>query len=170
MESATRISAPSAVDPSTPGDGLILDPNSYAAPHLDPADEARLRATIEWFEARGKVALKDADRENRWYSDYLEMQASEGIFAKFLPPARDGGGDAERRWDTQRICQFSEVSAFYGLAHWYTWQVTILGLGPSSNPETRRRARRPRGSSRRARSSRSASPNAPTAPTSTRPT
>src|SRR4029453_8324582 len=58
---------------------------------------------------------------------------------------RDGGGDPERRWDTQRICQLSEVSAFYGLAYWYTWQVTILGLGPifqSENEEARARAAR----------------------------
>ncbi len=91
------------------------------------------------------MALKDADRENRWYSDYLEFQASEGIFARFLTPARDGGGDPERRWDTQRICQLSEVSAFYGLAYWYTWQVTILGLGPifqSENEAARAKAAR----------------------------
>jgi len=144
MESATSPNAPSA-DPAAPGDGLILDPNAYAAPHLEEGDEERLRATIEWFEDRGKVALKDADRDNEWYSDYLEFQASEGIFSRFLTPARDGGGDPERRWDTQRICQLSEVSAFYGLAYWYTWQVTILGLGPifqSENEEARARAAR----------------------------
>jgi len=145
MESATGSPAPSAADPAAPGDGLILDPNAYSAPHLEPGDEARMRATIEWFEQRGKVALKDADRENRWYSDYLEFQASEGIFSRFLTPARDAGGDPERRWDTQRICQLSEVSAFYGLAYWYTWQVTILGLGPifqSENEAARAKAAR----------------------------
>jgi len=145
MESAAQSTSVPLADPDSPGDGLILDPNDYAAPHLEPGDEARLRATIEWFENRGKVALKDADRENRWYSDYLEFQASEGIFSRFLTPARDGGGDPERRWDTQRICQFSEVSAFYGLAYWYTWQVTILGLGPifqSENEGARAKAAR----------------------------
>ena len=123
----------------------ILDPNAPGFDHLEPRDREAIEATIAWFEERGKVALKDADREHRWYSDYLAFQAQEGIFSRFLTPARDGGGDPERRWDTQRICAFNEVSAFYGLAYWYTWQVTILGLGPifmSENEAARARAAR----------------------------
>ena len=135
------------------------------------ADREAIEATIAWFEERGKVALKDADREHRWYSDYLDFQAREGIFSRFLTPARDGGGDPERRWDTQRISAFSEVSAFYGLAYWYTWQVTILGLGPIFQSDERGGAGAGgASSSTRARSSPSDSPSAPTAPTSTRPT
>ena len=124
---------------------MILDPNNPGFEHLADADRKAIEATIGWFEDRGKVALKDADREHRWYSDYLAFQAQEGIFSRFLTPARDGGGDPERRWDTQRICALSEVSAFYGLAYWYTWQVTILGLGPifqSDNEEARAKAAR----------------------------
>ena len=48
---------------------------------------------IDWFEARGKKTLKDHDREQTWYSDFLEMQADLGIFSSFLTPARDGDGD-----------------------------------------------------------------------------
>ena len=124
---------------------MILDPNAPSFEHLADADREAIEATIGWFEGRGKVALKDADREHRWYSDYLAFQAQEGIFSRFLTPARDGGGDPERRWDTQRISALSEVSAFYGLAYWYTWQVTILGLGPifqSANEAARQRAAR----------------------------
>ncbi len=145
METSVSSSAGEArpIAPGTPGDGLILDPANYSAPHLDVPDEERLRAMIEWFEQRGKKTLKDQDREHRWYSDYLEMQAEQGIFANFLTPARDGGGEPGKRWDTQRICAFNELSAFYGLAYWYTWQVSILGLGPifqSDNESARRRA------------------------------
>jgi len=133
----------SAIAPVIPGDGLILNPLTYSAPHLDPADEKRLKAMIEWFEARGLATLKDHDRDQTWYSDFLEMQAEEGIFATFLTPARDADGDPERRWDTQRICEFNELSAFYGLPYWYTWQVSILGLGPifqSENEAARKHA------------------------------
>ena len=143
-ESAPPEPAAAAAD-QLPGDGLILDPNAPGFDHLEPRDREAIEATIAWFEERGKVALKDADREHRWYSDYLAFQAQEGIFSRFLTPARDGGGDPERRWDTQRICAFNEVSAFYGLAYWYTWQVTILGLGPifqSENEAARARAAR----------------------------
>ncbi len=144
METVDRPDVPpSTIGAGVPGDGLIFNPNTYTAPHLDAADEHRLKAMIEWFEQRGLKSLKDDDREHRWYSDFLEMQADEGIFASFLTPARDGGGDPAKRWDTQRICAFNEISAFYGLAYWYTWQVSILGLGPifqSENEAARRRA------------------------------
>ena len=139
----TESTTPDPASPAVPGDGLILDPNSPSFPHLTGADREAIEETIGWFEARGKVALKDADREHRWYSDYLDFQAGARIFARFLTPARDGGGDPDRRWDTQRICALSEVSAFYGLAYWYTWQVTILGLGPifqSDNEAAREQA------------------------------
>jgi acyl-CoA dehydrogenase len=43
-------------------------------------------------------------------------------------PAGDGADDA--RWDTWRNCEFAEILGFYGLPYWYTWQVTVLGLGP----------------------------------------
>ena len=105
--SASPEAQSSAIAPGTPGDGLILNPGTYSAPHLDPADEKRLKGMIEWFEDRGKQTLKDHDREQRWYSDFLEMQRDLGIFASFLTPARDGGGDPEKRWDTQRICEFN---------------------------------------------------------------
>jgi hypothetical protein len=65
------------------------------------------------------------------------------VFATLLTPAAEGGGDAEKRWDTTRICAFNEITGFYGLAYWYTWQVSILGLGPiwqSENAAARARA------------------------------
>ena len=140
---ASPEAAATTIQPGTPGDGLILNPSSWSAPHLDAADEERLKSMIEWFENRGKKALKDDDRENNWYAEFLEMQADLGIFKAFLTPARDGEGDPERRWDTTRICEFNELSAFYGLAYWYTWQVSILGLGPifqSENEAARKKA------------------------------
>ena len=133
---ASPKAAVTAIQPGTPGDGLILNPSNWSAPHLDEADQKRLKSMIEWFENRGKKALKDDDRENHWYAEFLEMQADLGIFKSFLTPARDGEGDPERRWDTTRICEFNELSAFYGLAYWYTWQVSILGLGPIFQSES----------------------------------
>ena len=41
------------------------------------------------------------------------------------------------------MCEFNEILAFYGLAYWYTWQVSILGLSPiwmSKNEELKRKA------------------------------
>ena len=133
------------VRPGAPGDGLILNPNEWRLDHLEPEDRERLEGIVEWFEQRGKKALKDADREHVWYRDFIDAQAELGIFEAFLTPERDGGGDPARRWDTARISAFNEITAFYGLAYWYTWQVTILGLGPlfmSENGAAREKAAR----------------------------
>jgi acyl-CoA dehydrogenase len=122
---------------------VLFNPRTYDPADLDAESRRLLRATIEFFESRGKERLKADDRERIWYSDYLEFLASEGLLAKLLTPAAEAGGDADKRWDTARICEFNEISAFYGLQHWYTWQVTILGLGPiwqSANAEPKRRA------------------------------
>jgi acyl-CoA dehydrogenase len=122
-------------------DGLLFNPRTYDPADLDPESRRLLFATIEFFESRGKEQLKADDRDRVWYGDYLDFIAREGLFATFLTPAAQGSGD--KRWDTARICAFNEISAFYGLQHWYTWQVSILGLGPiwqSANEDAKKRA------------------------------
>lgn len=97
--------------------------------------------TIAFFEERGKRKLKEDDHERTWYADFLEFIRKERVFHTLLTPAAYGCG--ETRWDTWRNCEFNEILGFYGLAYWYTWQVTILGLGPiwmSDNEELKRRA------------------------------
>ncbi|HYI36059.1 MAG TPA: acyl-CoA dehydrogenase [Thermoleophilaceae bacterium] len=124
-------------------DTLLFNPATFDASEFDPETRRVLLATIEWFESRGKQALKDADHDRAWYSDFLEFQAREKVFATLLTPAAEGGSDADKRWDTARIAAFNEITAFYGLVYWYTWQVTILGLGPiwqSGNDAARARA------------------------------
>lgn len=124
-------------------DDLLFNPRTYDPADLDPEARRLLRATIEWFEERGKERLKADDHERVWYSDYLDFIAREGLFATFLTPAAEAGDAADKRWDTARNCAFNEISAFYGLQYWYTWQVTILGLGPiwqSGNAEAKARA------------------------------
>ncbi len=119
---------------------LLFNPRTYDPADLDPEARRLLRATIDWFEARGKTELKRVRHEREWCGDFLDFMASEKAFATFLTPGSQGG-----RWDTARICAFGEVLAFYGLSYWYAWQVTILGLGPiwqSDNDEAKARAAR----------------------------
>jgi acyl-CoA dehydrogenase len=102
-----------------------------------------MRKTIEFFEQKGKRKIKADDHEQIWYADFLEFVKKERIFATLLTPS--GYGDQDSRWDTWRICEFNEILSFYGLCYWYTWQVSILGLGPiwmSRNEELKRRAAR----------------------------
>jgi alkylation response protein AidB-like acyl-CoA dehydrogenase len=131
------------VDRTSTATALLFNPRSYDAAEFDEPTRRALLATIEWFESRGKRKLKDDDHERVWYADFLEFVKRERIFANFLTPASEGGGDPDRRWDTARICAFNEITGFYGLPYWYTWQVTILGLGPiwqSENGAARQRA------------------------------
>jgi acyl-CoA dehydrogenase len=122
---------------------VLFNPRTYDGAGLDPESRRIMLATIDFFESRGKVALKENDHERRWYADFLEFVARENVFATLLTPVAEAGGDADKRWDTSRICAFNEITGFYGLPYWYTWQVSILGLGPiwqSDNAAAKRRA------------------------------
>jgi alkylation response protein AidB-like acyl-CoA dehydrogenase len=121
----------------------LLNPGTYDPVELDPATRRLLRATIDWFEAKGKASLTSEVRTDVWYADFIEFLARERAFATLLTPERDGGGDPDKRWDTSRNAAFNEILGFYGLSYWYAWQVTILGLGPiwqSDNDVARQRA------------------------------
>jgi acyl-CoA dehydrogenase len=122
---------------------VLFNPRTYDGAELDPEARRIMLATIEFFESRGKARLKDDDHERTWYADFLDFVARERVFATLLTPAADAGGDPDKRWDTARICAFNEITGFYGLPYWYTWQVSILGLGPiwqSDNAAARKRA------------------------------
>jgi acyl-CoA dehydrogenase len=124
-------------------DDLIFNPHTYDPEHFDEKTRHLLRATIDWFESRGKTELIKNYLDRVWYADFLEFAAKEGLFSTFLTPGTDAAGDEHKRWDTARNAALNEILGFYGLNYWYTWQVTILGLGPvwqSANPEVRARA------------------------------
>ena len=131
------------IESTSAATALLFNPRLYDASEFDEPTRKALLATIEWFESRGKRRLKDDDHERVWYADFLEFVKQERIFATFLTPSKDANGDPDKRWDTARICAFNEITGFYGLPYWYTWQVSILGLGPiwqSENERARERA------------------------------
>ena len=107
---------------------ILLDPKNHTRSYPDERSRDVMRKTIEFFENKGKQALKRDDRDRVWYADFLEFVKKERIFATMCTPA--GYGAPDSRWDTWRICEFAEILGFYGLHYWYTWQVSVLGLGP----------------------------------------
>ncbi|MEZ0022114.1 acyl-CoA dehydrogenase [Kitasatospora sp. MAP12-9] len=124
-------------------DSLLFNPRTYDPVQFDEPTRRLLRATVDWFESRGKKALIDSYIDRSWYGDFLEFAAKEGLFAAFLTPGEQAAGDGAKRWDTSRNAALNEILGFYGLGYWYTWQVTILGLGPvwqSENEALRARA------------------------------
>ncbi|MFE0918695.1 acyl-CoA dehydrogenase family protein [Streptomyces nigra] len=125
-------------------DALLFNPRTYDPAHFDPETRRLLRATVDWFEERGKRRIIEDYRTRAWLGDFLAFAAKEGLFATFLTPASAAGdGEDDKRWDTARIAALNEILGFYGLDYWYAWQVTILGLGPvwqSDNAAARARA------------------------------
>ncbi|WP_432012099.1 acyl-CoA dehydrogenase family protein [Streptomyces sp. HD1123-B1] len=125
-------------------DALLFNPRTYDPAHFDPETRRLLRATVDWFEDRGKRQLIEDYRTRAWLADFLAFSAKEGLFATFLTPASAATPEeGDKRWDTARIAALNEIFGFYGLDYWYAWQVTILGLGPvwqSDNATARARA------------------------------
>ncbi len=109
---------------------ILLNPKKEKFEHLDPRSREIMLKTIEYFESRGKEKLKHDSHERVWYSDFIQFMKDNQVMANLLTPEQYADGDPNTRWDTFRICDFNEILGFYNLSHWYTWQVSILGLGP----------------------------------------
>ncbi len=108
----------------------LFNPKNTTFDHLDAASRSIMEKTIGFFETRGKKQLKSDFHERVWYDDFLVFVQENQIFSTLLTPAKYAGDNPNARWDTRRICDFNEILGFYNLAYWYTWQVSILGLGP----------------------------------------
>jgi len=107
---------------------ILLNPQNPTRFYPDEASRQIMLKTIAFFEEKGKARIKEDDHKRTWYADFIQFQRDEKIFASLLTPTPYG--EAGARWDTWRNCEFNEILGFYGLAYWYTWQVSILGLGP----------------------------------------
>jgi len=107
---------------------MILNPKENQYEYLDEESRSIMLKTIEFFENKGKEKLKSDYNGRVWYADFIDFLKREKVFATLLTPSKYGVKDC--RWDTYRNCAFNEILGFYGLPYWYTWQVTILGLGP----------------------------------------
>ncbi len=121
---------------------MLLNPKEHVSICPDEQSKEIMRKTINFFETKGKRRLKQDDHERVWYADFLEFVKKEKIFAALLTPSAYGPGDPNYRWDNWRNCEFNEILAFYALHYWYTWQVSILGLGPiwmSKNEEVKKK-------------------------------
>ncbi|MBT3176218.1 MAG: acyl-CoA dehydrogenase [Desulfobacula sp.] len=108
----------------------LFNPKTENFDHLDPKSKNIMKKTIDFFENRGKKKLKSDYHEKLWYEDFIEFIKENQIFATLLTPSNYAKKNPDARWDTRRICDFNEILGFYNLSHWYTWQVSILGLGP----------------------------------------
>jgi acyl-CoA dehydrogenase len=124
---------------------MLLNPHQHDRQYHDESSAQIMRKTIEFFENKGRRRIKEDDHERVWYADFLDFVAREQIFARLMTPSAYADGAEGVRWDSWRNCEFNEILGFYGLAYWYTWQVSMLGLGPiwiSGNEAAKRKAAR----------------------------
>jgi acyl-CoA dehydrogenase len=123
---------------------ILLNPKKHVRKYADEKSREIMLKTLEFFEKKGLASIKEDDRKRVWYREYLDFIKDNKIFATLLTPSKYSD-DPDTRWDTYRNCEFNEIIGFYGLAYWYTWQVSILGLGPiwmSGNEELKKKAAR----------------------------
>jgi len=107
---------------------ILLNPARHDRHYPDAESRELMRKLIGFFEGRGNDRIQREYYAHEWYEEFLEFVAREKLFATISTPA--GYGAEDSRWDTWRICEFAEILGFYGLQYWYSWQVSVLGLGP----------------------------------------
>jgi len=122
---------------------LLFNPATYDPSSFDEPTRQKLLALVDFFETKGLAKNKEEFYSGEWYSDFLKLIADNKIFATFGTPAEVGAllGEDDARWDLARINELNEILGFYSLAHWYAWQVSVLGLGPvwlSGNDKARK--------------------------------
>lgn len=87
-----------------------------------------IKLLAAFFEAKGLAAIKEEDRAETWYADWLEYQKRHGIYARLISPKEftSLGGEL----DLFRLTRFLEVFGYFSAAHGYSLQVSFLGLFP----------------------------------------
>jgi len=129
-----------------PSSTIAVFPRTFAAANLYPNDDPYLsnpaaQKLVEFFTTKGLPALKDEDRSEKWYADWLTYQAKHRLYASVLSPRAFSTLGYEL--DLLKLTRFLEVFAFFSPAHGYSLQVSFLGLFPilmSSQPELKREA------------------------------
>ena len=119
---------------------LLFNPKTYRGRHPDPQTNEMLQAVADWFEAKGLKSLKQDWHDRAWNHDFVDFMKSQQVLATLMTP--QGYGE-KAAWNTLRNVEFAEITAFYGITYWYTFQVSMLGLGPifnGDNEQVKRRA------------------------------
>ncbi len=118
---------------------VLLNPSEYNVKHADEKTHDAMVKTIEYFERKGLQSIREDFKFYRWQEDWIKYQGENKIFSTML--AAEGYGADDSRFDLARICEMSEILAFYGESYQYPFQVSILGVGPiwmSKNEEQKK--------------------------------
>ncbi|MBS0442387.1 MAG: acyl-CoA dehydrogenase [Proteobacteria bacterium] len=106
----------------------LFNPQNEHREFADAKTRDLMRATIGFFERKGLAKLKADYHRKVWNHDFVDFMREQQALATLMTPA--GYGASDSRWDTSRNVAYAEILGFYGIAYWYTFQVSMLGLGP----------------------------------------
>ncbi len=108
----------------------LLNPHNYQGQHEDSGTNQMLQAVIDHFENKGLKSIKKDWHDTVWNHEFVEFMKQHQVFATLMTPEGYGENAA---WNTYRNVDFAEITGFYGITYWYTFQVSMLGLGPVFN-------------------------------------
>lgn len=119
---------------------ILFNPKLHNRKYSDEKTKNLMQKTIDFLEAKGLKEIKKDWHEKKWNFDFVEFMKENQIFATLMTPK--GYGPEDSRWDSYRNSAFAEITSFYGITYWYTFQVSMLGLGPvwlGSNEEVKQK-------------------------------
>ena len=87
-----------------------------------------MQKVAAFFTSKGLAALKEEDRAEGWYADWIEYQAKHGLYAGVLSPKACSTRGCQL--DLLKLTRFWEVFAYFSPAHAYSLHVSFLGLFP----------------------------------------
>ena len=85
-----------------------------------------IQRLVEFFERKGLAALKEEDRLEQFYEDWLAYQSEHRLYAGLLTPRGYSSDGAEL--NLLRLTRFFELMGYCSPAHGYSLQVSFLGL------------------------------------------
>jgi len=119
---------------------MLFNPKKHNIEYQDPETRELMQKVIDFMENKGLKSIKKDWHDKAWNHEFVEFMKENQVFATLMTPS--GYGAENSRWDTSRNVAFAEITAFYGITYWYTFQVSMLGLAPvwlGSNEEIKQK-------------------------------
>jgi len=107
---------------------LSFDVSAPTAGTAEYLQDPSIRLLVDFFRNKGLAALKEEDRQEHWYQDWIDYQSRHGIYARLLSPKQYSS--LGYRFDLTKLTRFLEVFAYFSPAHAYSLHVSFLGLCP----------------------------------------
>ena len=107
---------------------MLFNPKKHNIEYKDPKTQELMQKVIDFMENKGLKSIKKDWHDKVWNYEFVEFMKENQVMATLMTPS--GYGAEDSRWDTSRNVAFAEITAFYGITYWYTFQVSMLGLVP----------------------------------------